>query len=418
MIAAALGDPFRRYVDQGHGNAGVGEAHGDAAAHRAGTDHRRLGDGARFHVGADAWNFCRLALGEEHVAQRLRLVAGDKLQEERAFRRQPFVDRHVDGIGDGLGTGGGGVLAAPALEEFGDLGVERRAVGADLGQLVVAIADQRDRLAARHRGTDELDRGTGQIGIGDRLHQPVGQRFLRRHRLTGDDALDRLYRPDDARQPLGAAGTGQNAELHLRQPQTGASRRDPQVARQREFEAAAERRTVHRRDRRLADLLERDDHFLQDRMFRRLAEFGDVGAGAERPAGAGENDRFDRGVGLGGGQGIEQARAHGMAERVHWRIVDRDDGDVAVTLRADHGCHDRRSSCFVSGIHIRERYSELDRTVEKWSLGCQSTARGISHAPPPFAIHVTPLWPGEGSRRWSFWPSKSWPASPPARSMG
>ena len=57
-----------RRLDQGHGNASVGEAHGNAATHCASTDHGDAGDGAwlgaRRHIG----NLGRFPLSKEDVA--------------------------------------------------------------------------------------------------------------------------------------------------------------------------------------------------------------------------------------------------------------------------------------------------------------------------------------------------------------
>jgi len=51
---------------------------------------------------------------------------------------------------------------------------------------------------------------------------------------------------------------------------------------QRHLEAAAERGPVQRRDNRLRGVLDRIENLRQIRLGRRLAEFGNVGAGDER----------------------------------------------------------------------------------------------------------------------------------------
>ena len=58
-------------LDQGHRNPGIGKAHGDAAAHRAGPDHGGAGDRARLYVRRNIGHLCRLALGEEDMPLRL-----------------------------------------------------------------------------------------------------------------------------------------------------------------------------------------------------------------------------------------------------------------------------------------------------------------------------------------------------------
>ena len=74
---------------------------------------------------------------------------------------------------------------------------------------------------------------------------------------AGHDHLERLLDADDARQALGAAGAGQEAELDLRQAELRGRHGDAVVAGQRHFEAAAERRAVDRGDDRLGAALDR-----------------------------------------------------------------------------------------------------------------------------------------------------------------
>ena len=72
------GDPVEAFpqqivagLDQGDRDAGIGKAHGDAAAHRAGADHGARGDRPRLCVRRHVRHLGRLALGEEDVALRL-----------------------------------------------------------------------------------------------------------------------------------------------------------------------------------------------------------------------------------------------------------------------------------------------------------------------------------------------------------
>ncbi|MCY1534950.1 hypothetical protein D9M68_703350 [compost metagenome] len=63
-------------------DAGVGEVHGDTAAHGAGAYHRDLTDRSQCGVGGDARDLQRLAFGEEQVAQGRRLRRGQGLLEQ------------------------------------------------------------------------------------------------------------------------------------------------------------------------------------------------------------------------------------------------------------------------------------------------------------------------------------------------
>ena len=73
---------------------------------------------------------------------------------------------------------------------------------------------------------------------------------------------------------------------------------DAIMAAERDLEPAAERGAVDRRDDRLGAILDRVDDHRQPRLLRRLAELGDVGAGEEGLALAGDDDGFDAVVGL------------------------------------------------------------------------------------------------------------------------
>ena len=81
-------------------------------------------------------------------------------------------------------------------------------------------------------------------------------------------------------------------------------------------------------------------HFGQTGRLRRLAEFGDVGAGDEGAAAAGQHDRLHFGIGDGAFDAFENAAADGGAQRVHRGTVNRDDGDDVMTLELDHFVHE------------------------------------------------------------------------------
>ena len=96
---------------------------------------------------------------------------------------------------------------------------------------------------------------------------------------------------------------------------------------------------MNRRDHRLRRALDLGQHVMKARRNRRLAELGDVGAGDEGAAGAGQNDRLYVGIGNCALDAIHDAAAHGGAQRVHRRTVDRDDGNHVMTLKPDHFVH-------------------------------------------------------------------------------
>ena len=83
------------------------------------------------------------------------------------------------------------------------------------------------------------------------------------------------------------------------------------MAAERDFEPAAERGPVDRRDHRLGAILDRVDDLGQPRPLRRLAEFGDVGPGEEGLALAGDDDGVD----------AVSASASAMALTSPWRTA-------------------------------------------------------------------------------------------------
>src|SRR5207237_1463487 len=68
---------------------------------------------------------------------------------------------------------------------------------------------------------------------------------------SAEEHVERARKADEARQPLRTAGGRDEAEARLRQTDAdvGRIRGDPRVARQRDLEAASERRAVDRGDR-------------------------------------------------------------------------------------------------------------------------------------------------------------------------
>src|SRR5450432_3246489 len=91
---------------------------------------------------------------------------------------------------------------------------------------------------------------------------------------------------------------------------------------------------------RLRRILHLAQHFTETRRLRRLAEFGDIGAGDKGAAAAGENDRLHFRIGYRLLDAVQDTAADGGAQRVHRRAVDRDDADHVMTLELDHFVHD------------------------------------------------------------------------------
>jgi hypothetical protein len=90
--------------------------------------------------------------------------------------------------------------------------------------------------------------------------------------------------------------------------------------------------------------------FGETRRLRRLAELGDIGAGDEGTAAAGQHDRLNFRVRNRALHALEDTAAHRGAERVDRRTVDRDDGDDVITLEFYHFAHGTLPGSFVLWI--------------------------------------------------------------------
>ena len=111
----------------------------------------------------------------------------------------------------------------------------------------------------------------------------------------------RLHRIDQMREAHGAAEAGMQAEHHFRKTEPRIVDRDPHLAGQRHFEAAAEAEAVDHGDGRNPQGLQPVDHRMRaadlglDRAgIGRAAEFVDVGAGDEAGRLGGANDEAGR----------------------------------------------------------------------------------------------------------------------------
>ena len=81
-----------------------------------------------------------------------------------------------------------------------------------------------------------------------RLTRPIRSASARVEDAAGQDQLLGPRRPDDPRQPLRPAAARGDRQAHLGQAEPGALRGDPEVAAQRQLEAAAERVALDRGD--------------------------------------------------------------------------------------------------------------------------------------------------------------------------
>ena len=127
-----------------------------------------------------------------------------------------------------------------------------------------------------------------------------------------------------------------------------------------------------------------------------LAEFGDIRTGDEGTAIAQKRDGTDRDVSVGAGYAVADARAHGMAERVHRRRVDSQDSDLTVGFVADNIVHGglRLLGGVLSASVRRFKRADIRRLI-----ACAGTANRVGVrklTTPGFArvyIRITGDWP-------------------------
>ena len=124
--------------------------------------------------------------------------------------------------------------------------VERHADALDRGAAVGEhrlLGEGGQRLGHLERA---LEVAPGGHDLGQQAHR---QRLLGWHHAAGEDQVERAAEADDARQPLGAAVDQRHAPAALGEAERGALGGDPQVAPQRQLEAAGEAPAGDRGDR-------------------------------------------------------------------------------------------------------------------------------------------------------------------------
>ena len=146
---------------------------------------------------------------------------------------------------------------------------------------------------------------------------------------------------------------------------------------QRDLEIPPERGSVQRGDDRFRRVLDQIEHGGNMGRRRRLAEFGDVGAGDEGAPRTDDDDRLDRAVRHGGLDAALQAVANRLRQRVDRRRVDRDGRDVAV---------DRQ---FGDGIDRGHRVPPVWRDGLRRALKTRGAGACLEQPPPPGQLPAT-----------------------------
>ena len=154
-----------------------------------------------------------------------------------------------------------------------------------------------------------------------RGHHPARQRHVQRHRDTGQ-----------ARHALRAASARQQAKVDFRQADAQPGDADPRVRGQAQLQPATQRGAVHHGDHGNFAVFDHVEHIGQRGRLGRLAEFLDIGARHEGAPGSIDRDDLGRALGVQLFDGVLQPLAHSLPRGVHGRVVDADQGNIALVL--------------------------------------------------------------------------------------
>ena len=187
----------------------------------------------------------------------------------------------------------------------------------------------------------ERDRGGQQVAFNELVRDADGYRPLHRQELPADDHVERGLHADQPRQPLRAAGAGDDAQRHLGQAEARAGRHEPDVARQRHFQPAPRGNAVNGRDHRLAGSLDLVEYRGQGSRAgrRRRVELADVRAAAEHASRAGDHDGRHAFVGQRFHDAVAERRAHREAQAVDRRVVESQQGNAVMALDSNGSGH-------------------------------------------------------------------------------
>jgi hypothetical protein len=316
-------------------DTGVGEAHGDAATHGARADDRRRLDGPCPAVRRDVGDLARLALGEEEMNERFRLRRRLRAVHQLRLVLEAALQRERRGGLDRLDRGqrGGAVrvlLAGLLGESFDDPG--RCASRIDFHG-----AGRPGRLARCDQVAGELECGTTQVALDDRIENAQLERPLGIDGLRSQDELERAFDPDQARHALRPPGAGDDAERDFGHRETRVGQGDAIVQGERDLDPATHHRTVQGGDRRNGQGLETIEETAVGLLLGRPPEFCDVGAGEERVAGAEQHQAPDVMLGFQRIEHLQEALADRDIDRVDGRVIDREHDEVTLPRHGDEG---------------------------------------------------------------------------------
>ena len=328
-------------------NAGIGKYHGDAAAHGACANHRGgiNRDSRRFF--GNVRDFGDFTLAEENVDERLRLIGVETVDKQSGFGLAAFLERQSGGGFDGIDGGQRSDQVALLLAGGFAGGGKNRRVLLGCAQLLIALASFGGGLACDLAG--ESDGAFQQIAVDQLIHDAGLEGVRGFNRISAGTHLNSHGDSGKARQALRAGGPGNEAEFHFRLSDLGSRRGHTVVAGHGHLQAAAEGRAVNRHDHRLGTVFYLQQQGQQSRAgLSALPEVILVNSLMSAPAMKVRPppittaaitelslvDLID---------GVRNSFGDAGAYGIHRRIIDGDDGDVAVFRKLDEVAHLRAS---------------------------------------------------------------------------
>ncbi len=311
------------------GGAFQGGLEGDAAAHDARAQYRRVLDLAA-GLGGLAVHFLNLLVGQEQTHHGGGLWGLGDLGEAFGLHVQRFVALHAGGLLHRLHRfHGRRVVLAGLLLDHGGTGLERHHLlhrGHRQGlQLFLALGAEVD--LAGQALLHQVDGGVTHVVVLDhRVHHAVLEGFFRLVLAAGGDPLNGVVHAHQARRAHGAAETGVDAQLHFREAHLGLFAHNAEFAGQAHLQAAAQGEAVDGGHFRHVQVFEGVEHFVRlagpfgDLRFflgEHFGEFGDVRANDEHVFRGGDDDAFHLVVAFEGLGGLAQVFQGGTVELVH-----------------------------------------------------------------------------------------------------
>ena len=272
-------------LDDRHRNTGIGEIHGDAAAHGACAQDADGIDGNQGRIVGYIGDLVCLALGEKAVALRRALLTCHQLHEKSSLGLQALLEglvhRSLDTANVPLGSHKAAEFSGVGFAEIG----ENLWFAARRLDLVVGISNPLQGASLGDDLTGESQGAVAQFSLfNDFINQTHGVTGRRRDVGAAGHHFQGLFHPDDARQTLGAAGAGKKAQGDFRQAAFGRRDRHAVVAGQGHFQTTAQGGAVDRRNHRLGGVFHGVLHVKQTGPLGGAAKLGDVCAGDEGAA--------------------------------------------------------------------------------------------------------------------------------------